>query len=461
MKKVKKYNRMNTRKTYYQIVNISLLLFFISAVTSMAQTIESKLDEYIHAYVKLNRYSGSVLIAKEGKIILNRGYGMADIEHDVPNTPQTKFRLGSITKQFTSMAIMQLQERELLSVEDPITSYLPDFRDGEKITIHHLLTHTSGIPNFTNFPEYAETMMLPSTVEKTIDRFKDKSLEFEPGERYRYSNSGYIVLGYIVEKVAGESYEDYIEEQLFKPLNMKSTGYDHHETILKNRASGYSAGKEGFDNARYVDMTIPHAAGALYSTVEDLYLWDRALYTEKLLSKSSLDKIFTPFKGNYGYGWSIRPQSGHKRISHGGGINGFSTTISRYVDDDICIIVLSNLEFAPSGKIATNLASILFGEEADWPKEQKIAEVNPSIYDAYVGRYELRPNLIIAIIKEENRLFAQATGQSKAEIFPESEEKFFWKVFDAQISFIKNEQGEVTQAILHRGDRDQTATKIE
>ena len=199
----------------------------------------------------------------------------------------------------------------------------------------------------------------------------------------------------------------------------------------------------------------------LYSTVEDLYRWDRALYNEKLLSKSSLDKMFTPFKENYGYGWSTRPFSDHKRLSHGGGINGFSTYISRFVDDDVCIIVLSNLEFAPTEKINTNLAALLFGEEAEWPKEHKVVEVDPKIYEAYVGKYELNPNFILTISKENDRLFVQATGQPKFEIFPESETKFFLKAVDAQLSFIKNDQDEVTQLILHQGGRDMPAKRIE
>jgi len=438
-----------------------LLLLFLSSSLLFAQNIESKVDEYINAYVKMGKFSGSVLIARDGKILVSKGYGMANLEHDVPNTPQTKFRLGSITKQFTSMAIMQLQEKGLLSVNDKLTKYIPDYPEGEKITIHHLLTHTSGIPNFTNFPNYKKTMMLFSPPERTIERFKNKPLEFTPGEKFKYSNSGYIILGYIIEKVTGKSYEEYLNENIFKPLGMKNTGYDHHRTILKHRAAGYSTGKKGLENADYLDMSIPHGAGALYSTVEDLYIWDRALYTEKLVKKSSLQKIFTPFKRNYGYGWSITRIFGRKRIGHSGGINGFSTHISRYINDDACIIVLINIQSAPAGRISRDLAAILFGEKYEMPVEHREIKVNPKIYDAYTGKYKIRADFIITITKEKNHLFTQTTGQPKFEIFPESETKFFLKVVDAQITFIKNEKGKVTGLILHQRGRDIPAKKIE
>jgi len=380
------------------MVNMQILSI---PTTETAQDIESKVGEYIGAYLKMGNFSGSVLIAKDGEILLNKGYGMANYEHDVPNTPKTKFRLGSVTKQFTSMAIMQLQEKGLLNVNAPIKKYIIDYPNGEKITIHHLLTHTSGIPNFTSIPDYRETMMLLSPVEKTIERFKDKPLEFTPGEKYKYSNSGYILLGCIIEKVSKKSYEEYTKENIFQPLNMANTGYDHHSPILKHRASGYSLSGDGLINAPYIDMSIPHGAGALYSTVEDLYIWDRALYTEKLVSKSSLDNIFTPFKENYGYGWQITESFNHKHISHGGGINGFSTYISRYVDDDVCIIVLSNFERSSTQKISKDLAAIVFGEKYELPEERKAVKLDPKIYDTYVGQYEFSPEFIAKITEEK------------------------------------------------------------
>jgi len=437
---------------------ITLLLFSVSC---LAQDIATKVDEYINAQTKLGAFSGSVLIAQGGKVLLSKGYGMANLELGVPNTPQTKFRLGSVTKQFTAMAIMQLQERGLLDVNNPITKYIPDYPNGEKITIRHLLTHTSGIPNLTDFPDFLETMMLPSPVEKTIERFKNKPLEFEPGEKFSYSNSGYILLGYLIEKISGKSYEDFLSENIFQPLNMVNSGYDHSSTILKNRASGYSLGTDGIINAGYIDMSLPLGGGSLYSTVEELYLWDRALYTEELVSKTIMDKIFTPFLEEYAYGWNVSELYKHKRISHSGGINGFSSNISRYPDDDLCIVVLSNYEHSVIGKIAKDLAAIAFGEEYELPQERQVAEIDYRICDAYIGQYQLDTNFVIGITREGDHLLGQGPGQPKFELFPESETKFFLKIIDAQITFIKNDKGEIRELILHQNGKDHPAKKIE
>jgi len=218
MRKAKMRATMISMRDAAIIAGSILLLFVLSTTTCVAQDIEAKVDEYVGTYLKIGNFSGSILIAKEGRILLSKGYGMANLEHDVPNAPQTIFRLGSVTKQFTSMAIMQLREKGRLDVDDPIAKYLPTYPNGEEITIHHLLTHTSGIPDFGEFPDLQKTIMIPSPVEKTIQRFKDKPLEFTPGEKFKYSNSGYILLGYIIEKVCGTSYEEFLKENVFQPL---------------------------------------------------------------------------------------------------------------------------------------------------------------------------------------------------------------------------------------------------
>lgn len=456
MAKVKK----NVHRTSVLFIVNTLLFLFLFSALCVAQDIESKVDEYIEAHIKMGNFNGSILIAKGEKVLVCKGYGMANIEHDVLNTPKTKFRLGSVTKQFTAMAIMQLQEKGLLSVNDPLTKFIPDYPNGDKITIHHLLTHTSGIPNITDLPDLQKIKTIRSNVEKTIELFKKRPLEFTPGERYKYSNSGYVLLGYIVEKVSGKSYEDYLKENIFAPLNMRNSGYDHHSTIIKDRAAGYSPGENGLLNAEYIDMSIPHGGGALYSTVEDMHRWDRALYTEKLVKKISLNKMFTPFKNNYGYGWRIAKEFNRKCIRHAGGIEGFKTQISRYIEDNACIIVLSNFVHARVKDISRDLAAILFGEKYEIPSERKIGKVDPGIYNAIVGIYEFEPDNILNITKDNNRLFVAPPGQPKLEIFPESDTKFFLKALDAEITFIKNEKGEVTKLIFHIGGKDMPAKKI-
>jgi CubicO group peptidase (beta-lactamase class C family) len=345
------------------------LIALIAALTASAQDREivRKADEYLGAQVKLGRFSGSVLVARKGEVLYKKSFGMANIELNAPNTPQTKFRIGSITEQFTAMAVLILEEQKKLNTSDSAGKYLPGYPNGDKITIHHLLTHTSGIPSFTEFPEYAKAKFLPSPVAKTIELFKAEPLEFQPGERFKYSNSGYVLLTAIIEKASGMTYEQFIQERIFGPLGMQDSGYDHNSTVLKNRALGYSQSDGRLVNAPYIDMSVPSGAGALYSTVEDLYLWDRALYTEKLVGKSSLEKIFSPFKEDYGYGWVIKPVEGRKRIWHNGGIEGFLAEISRFPDSEVCIIILSNFDFAPTGRIRNDLAAIVFGDAYELP----------------------------------------------------------------------------------------------
>lgn len=327
-----------------------------------AQTPTPQIDQAIAEQVKAKGFSGSVLVARGGKVILEKGYGMANVELGVPNTPDTIFRLGSITKQFTATAILQLEEQGKLSVNDAACKYIADCPAAWKpITIHQLLSHTSGIASYTNDSKFMEprVMRVPLTPLEILMLSKDKPLDFQPGEGFKYDNSGYIFLGIIIEKVSGEKYADYLRKHIFDPLDMHESGYDDTRSILKNRAAGYSNRNGQLRNADYIDMTLPYAAGSLYSNVRDLYRWDRALYTDKVLSKASRDKMWTPVKNNYAYGWFINTR-GRKQVSHGGGINGFSTAILRYPDDDAVVIVLSNTDSANPSAIAIQLAGLLF-----------------------------------------------------------------------------------------------------
>lgn len=348
-----------------------LALLLLVVLFCRAQDIAAKSDEYLRARAQGNNFMGAALIARDGKVLFAKGYGMANAEHGVPNTTRTKFRLGSITKQFTAASILQLEERGKLTTADPACKYIPDCPAAwNPITLHHLLTHTSGIWNFTSDPDYRRTWMLPSRPEKTLGRFREKPLEFEPGSQFRYSNSGYILLAVILEKVAGVPFEEFLDRNIFQPLGMKGSGHDTWAAILPNRASGYQIAAGKLIHAPYHDMTIPIGGGDLYSTVEDLLIWDHALYTEKVLSKKSLDKAFTPFKNNYGLGWAITTVFGRRMIAHGGGINGFSTSINRFPEDRALVVVLSNVQDSPTGPMARDLGAILYGEKYEIPRKK-------------------------------------------------------------------------------------------
>jgi CubicO group peptidase (beta-lactamase class C family)/pimeloyl-ACP methyl ester carboxylesterase len=325
----------------------------------LAQNIVSQADTYLSKLDQAGLFSGSVLIARNGEVILSKGYGEADREQQVINTAQTKFRLSSLTKQFTAMAILILQAQGKLNVQDRICTHLPNCPTSwQAITIHQLLTHTSGIPDFTRLPDYSSTMALPSSPTETIARFKNKPLEFQSGKKFSYSNSGYILLGAIIEEVSGKSYEAFLKEHIFVPLQMVNSGYDHNKGDL---AVGY---RDQANVADFVDMSIPYAAGGLYSTVEDLYRWDQALYTDKLIPKSLRDQMFTSFGGfGYGYGWGIGKEGDRPVASHIGGVQGFSSSIARYPNDKVVIIVLGNREDVNSGAIGVQLAKMFFGEK--------------------------------------------------------------------------------------------------
>jgi CubicO group peptidase (beta-lactamase class C family) len=448
-----------------EVLALTLAVVF-SAAGVQAKKLDKALDQYLTAAHDIWKFQGAALVAKDGKVLFQKGYGMANIELGVPNTPEMKFQIGSITKQFTATAIMQLAERGLLSVDDPITKYLPDYpkETGDKITIHHLLTHTSGIPSYTSDSEFMERKALPVTLQELMATFKDRPLEFEPGEKYNYSNSGYIVLGAIIEAVSGKSYEDYIRQNILEPLGMTNSGYDHREKIIANRAAGYTQDENGdLRNADFIDMSTPFSAGALYSTVGDMLIWDQALYTEKVLKKSSLEKMFTPFKEDYGYGWLIQEKLGRKCISHDGGIDGFYTSFNRWVDDGVCVVVFGNNDSAPVGKIAQGLAAIVFGQPYDVPVIKTPIRVDPSVYADYQGVYQVEENVYRFItMEEESLLYSQRTGGPRFRMFPEAKDKFFLEHDNTvTITFVRDPSGKVVEHVIHQNGEDRTAEKLE
>jgi D-alanyl-D-alanine carboxypeptidase len=342
----------------------SFFLVVILPGATLADDVAEKLKAHMASVAENGAFSGAVLVAKDGKPLLREAYGKANYELDVPNTVETKFRIGSVTKQFTAMAIMILAEQGKLEVDDPISKHLENSPAAwEKITVRHLLNHTSGIPSYTSFPQMmTRTVRLPATVDEVIASFKGNPLEFEPGERFAYSNSAYIVLGKIIERASGHDYETFLKRNIFEPLEMNDTGYDHNAAILPKRAAGYSRTLLLLANAPYIDMSWPYAAGALYSTVDDLAKWDQALLAGKLIGPKSYELMLTPGKATYGFGWFIRDVDGHKEISHGGGIHGFQSSIIRYPEEKLVVIVLCNVVPTQIEKISRELAKMTLSE---------------------------------------------------------------------------------------------------
>jgi CubicO group peptidase (beta-lactamase class C family) len=422
----------------------------------------AKFDSLINGYANSGKFNGEVLVAQKGLIMYIRSAGYRDAEKKIMHKPDDIYQIGSITKQFTAAVIMQLQNEGRLSVNDKLSKYFSGLPDGDKITIEHLLTHTSGLYNYTD-----DTFLMKSDVTKHYSRdamlaiFRGFKPDFEPGTKWNYSNTGYSMLGYIIEKVTGKPYERVMRERILQPLGMDQSGFDFTNLKAEAKSKGYYSLSEGTAvPAPTVDSTIAYAAGALYTTTRDLLKWERAIYSNKILPAASWQKIFTPYKNNYGYGWSVGKVFGKDFMAHGGGIHGFSSFIMRVPEDELVVIVLDNSSGSSSGIIARQMANIAMGKPFTVPQVRKELILDKSILESYVGEYQLSPEFSITITLDGNQLKAQATGQAEFPIFAESEKIFFYKVVEAKIEFLKDSNGKVTEMILHQGGRDIPGEKI-
>lgn len=540
-----------------------VIAFFTTAATAQSLTpkqLTAGFDKILSEQFKPDETGCAALVAKNGLMIYRKAFGLADLELNVPMKPEMVFRIGSITKQFTAIAILQLMEQGKLSLQDEITKYIPDYpMQGHSITIEHLLTHTSGIKSYTNVPEFQVMMRTDLTPEEIIEKIKPLPMEFAPGTRWNYNNSGYIILGCIIEKVTGKTYAEYLQENFFTPLGMTGSYYGDDTRIIKNRASGYQPGEGGIVNADYLSMTLPYAAGSIMSTVDDLYKWNRALHSYKLVKKETLDMAHTPYKlsdgmsTGYGYGWSLGELQGSSTIEHGGGINGYLSYAVYLPDEDVFVALLSNSngqapEFSSLSMAAIavgkplNTTEIQLGEESmkeyigiyaddkgiersitledgslyaareggtkrkliasekdqflyensfttlkfarngsgkiisatlnergaitelkksDKPLEsRKEISLAEAVLDRYVGEYQLAPGFTVTFTREGNRLFTQATGQQRFEVFAQSETKFFLKVVDAQVEFVTGPDGKVNTIILYQGGNQTEGKRV-
>ena len=551
----------------------------------------AEIDALVNAFHDAGQFNGSVLVSEGGEVIYENGVGWANIEWEIPNAPDTKHRIGSVTKQFTSALVLQLVEEGEIELDAPISTYLPGYPEpqGSKVTVHHLLNHTSGIPSYTGLPEFGDEMMRESyTPDELIEVVAGLPLEFEPGTSWAYNNSGYFILGRIIENVTGEEYDDVLRERLLEPLGLDDSGYDFHDEIQPREASGYEHTLAGYQHAAYLDSSLPYAAGMMYSTVRDLYRWDRALYDgatpfERMETK---ELWYTPGLMDYAYGWSVRDeQIGEEGptvrvIEHGGGINGFSTAFVRYPDEQNMIAVIDNTQGNADG-LAAQIARVLYDQPTELPKPEiaravlgtfeeqgieagvaeyrrlraelpdgyefgenqlnrlgyyflgegdvetaiavfelnveqypdafntydslgeayreagqidlavenyeKSLELNPSNengrsalkdmgvgveeaeeltlpidrLERYVGEYEIQPGFVLTVTREGTRLFTQATGQPRFEIFAQSETRFYVKEFAAQLEFNLEGEGPAESITLFQGGQATEAPRVD
>jgi CubicO group peptidase (beta-lactamase class C family) len=539
------------------------MLALCAAVFSIARSqntkLSAELDKVLKEEFSLNNTGVAALVSSNGKIIYKKAIGMANAELNVPMQTDNVFRIASITKQFTSVAILQLMENGKLNLQDEITKFIPDYPvQGATITIEHLLTHTSGIRDFTSMRDTMQRSKMDFTPVQMIALFKDQPIRFSPGSKYEYSNSNYIILGYIIEKLSGKSYGQYLEDNFFKPLGMTSSFYGNDSKIIKKRAAGYTKSGEVIKNADVISMTQPYAAGAIMSTAEDLFKWHQAVQSYKLVQKETLDKAFTKFKltngteSNYGYGWRLGYIQGSPSIGHAGMIPGFMSMAMYLPQNDVYVVVLSNCDCVSPEMATVKLAAVAIGQPyatkeitlessilqsyagvyenkngeqrvitvqngklysqrgaspkaglkafeknkfffddpmitmefvantngktekliiksrtaiETWTRTdrplltQTEIKVDETILEMYTGEYEISPQFTFIVTRENDRLFLQATGQDKLEMFAETNHKFFLKVNDAQFEFV-NESGKITKVMLKQGGRTADAVKI-
>ena len=430
------------------------------------------MEHVIESYVKDKQFMGSILVAEQGQIILDKGYGYANLEWRIPNTPDTKFRIASLTKQFTAAAILLLEEQGKLKTTDFINKYMVDAPSTwNKVTLFHLLNHTSGIPNYTSFPDFAAFTTSTKTPEQQIDFFRNKPLNFQPGTQFEYNNSGYVLLGYLIEQISGERYQDFVVNNIFKPLQMNDSGYDSHADIILHRAAGYMISSNGVCNADYLDMSIPYSAGSLYATTHDLHRWEQGLFEGIILSAESLKKMMEPFKNEYGFGVRIYSLNGHKVISHAGGTSGFNTKLLYFPDNKLTVIVLANLNALGyvAQDLALKLVDIAHGKTVTLSSERKKIILSSELLTQYVGTYTIEPYVgayglthlrQLSVSLDNGHLMVQEKNQPTIPLFPESEIKFFGEVPDIQIDFFKNEQGQIAHLVVHQDGENATGLRV-
>jgi CubicO group peptidase (beta-lactamase class C family) len=416
-------------KWNFRLAVLAMGSAFSAGVCSAQATVE-RLQAVVQPYVDSQMFMGSVLVAQKGKVLFSKGYGWADMEWNIPNSPTTRFQIASVTKQFTAAAILLLEERGKLKTDDLVKKYLPDApASWDKITIYNLLTMTSGLADHAADYE-------PTTPDRLV--FHDMPLDFQPGEKWNYKNTNYLVLGYLLERVSGQTYADFLQESIFKPLGMNDSGLDSNVAIVPHRASGYLPGADGIENAERTNISGALSAGGLYSTTEDMLRWEEGLFGGKLLMPASLRKMTTPFKQDYACGLYVHQVNGRLVIDYDGNNIGFNAEMAYYPDEGLAVIVLANLNGYVTGRITTVLAAMMHGEAVAFTPPPKEIALPKEVLARYVGTYEFSDGHVVFTL-EGSHLIAHFGATFP--IFAESETKFFSKGWDLQFEFAKNDKG--------------------
>jgi CubicO group peptidase (beta-lactamase class C family) len=436
------------------------MAFYLITLSSVFGQHQAYIDSLIAANFDENGPGGVLLVAKDGEPIYRKGFGFASLELEVKNDPSMSYRIGSVSKQFTAVAVLQLVQKGEIYLDDPVTKYLPDYNTyGETITINHLLSHTSGIPSYTENPVFAEKMFEDQSKKELIESFEKDSLLFKPGTDWSYSNSGYVLAGLVVEKVSGMDLNDYYQQFIFDPLEMNNTYIGTYDKVLPNTAYGYASAADGnYRPARYLSWTWPYAAGSIISSVDDMLKWDNALYTEKILNREMKAEAWKPFilddgrLANYGYGWGVSRYLDTRIIAHGGGINGFVCMGIRIPKERVYVILLTNSTTVSPGPIAEKIAL----KVANLPQPKAKPMANPDFdLSAYEGAYQVHTSggrivsnysdtpIYRYITLDGDTLRSQKSGEGKKALIPVKKDLFYFKDSDLNyLQFFRGEKGE-------------------
>jgi D-alanyl-D-alanine carboxypeptidase len=462
------FEMTSARKFFLASLTGCCLLVSSIAFSKSPPATEATYDAAIASLYKPDAPGAAIIVTKDGKTVFRRAYGLADIEKRTPLTPDAVMRIGSITKQFTAVAIMMLEAEGKLGLQDDITKHLPNYpAPKQKVTIEHLLTHTSGIPSYTNKPEYMASMAKEMSVAQMIDSFKNDSLEFAPGSQFRYNNSGYFLLGAIVEKVSGVGYADFIAKNIFVPLDMKDTAYEGFERSGgRKRIEGYSRRESQFVAvANTMSMTQPYSAGALISRVDDLARWDAAITAGKLLKAETWKRVFTPYtltdgtKSAYGYGWNIGKTRGRDSIEHGGSISGFRSHALRIPSEGVYVALIMNTigTNVSTNYVTEKLGAIAIGDPYPEPKAIKL---EAKTMDEVIGVYKLDDRENRTVSREGEAMFLQRTGRPKLQMQPASANEYFVENSFTSIRFNRNQSGEVVSLTITQQGNESTSMRV-
>lgn len=430
-----------------------------------ASEVAQRAEAYLQAQTNAGFFNGVVLI-QQGEVALYRGaFGWADAEQRVANTVSTRFRVASISKTFTAALVLRLVEQGRLKLDTTLNAlFEPCPEAWSRITVHHLLTHTTGIPNYTSLPGFEPNNHMPYQPEQIVAMFRDLPLTFAPGEKYSYSNSNYLLLAMLVEKVSQRPFAEMLRSELLGPLGLDGTADIGRRSDEPEVAVGYVPDGLELARARPFDMSWVLGSGSMVSTVGDLQAWVRALAEERVLPAATLGKMWQADRGPYGYGWQVLdqwpPGFGKPLVLHAGGMHGVATDLLYYPREQVTIVILANLETAPMAVIARDLSAIVFGADYAAPTVRKPVSVDPAILDAYVGDYQIAPGVMLTVRRDGNRLVVQATGQPADIAIPESATRFYSRRVDGQLTFVADAQGAITHLVIHQNGRDTPAQRM-